>query len=488
MTSPGTAREIKIGRPECLLVWIRDELRLRDHQALLSASREANRIVPFFIISGEAEKTAPAKRSVILDGLTDLRADFRRLGGELFVRYGEPEEIIPAMISETGAGGVYCTRSYDPLSAARDRRIASLVTGSGKVWVEFDDRTLIRPGEILTRAEAKPYTVFTPYRNAWRARMEEIMPPLPAPRRVSVPRLHAGKLPVNREIRQNLQPPRGGAHTAETDCRKFLRKGLLSYGERRDVLAGNGTSRLSHHLAAGTLGIRTLFSRLRETVREFDAKGRESADVFLDELIWREFYYQILAAFPRVASGAFRQEFDAIQWSDDEERFRLWCDGMTGYPVVDAAMRQMNSEGWMHNRGRMIVASFLTKDLHIDWRKGERYFMSRLADGDPALNNGGWQWCAGTGNDASPWFRIFNPVLQGKKFDPGGMYVRQYLPELRRVPDRWIHEPWKMSPEVQRQAACLIGADYPAPVVLHDEERRKAFRYYSLSDSGRVVK
>jgi deoxyribodipyrimidine photo-lyase len=247
----------------------------------------------------------------------------------------------------------------------------------------------------------------------------------------------------------------------------------------RDLPGEEGTSRISHHLASGSLGIRSVYHALRRRGEATRGLAKQGTDTFLNELIWREFYYQILANFPHVVTGAFKPAFDRLEWSDNRDHLDAWRSGRTGYPIVDAAMRQLNTEGWMHNRCRMITANFLAKDLHIDWRAGERYFMETLADGDVALNNGGWQWSAGTGNDAQPWFRIFNPTLQSKKFDPDGTYIRRYLPELSRVPEGHLHEPWRMSAAEQARSGCRIGADYPAPIVDHAIERARTLVLYA---------
>ena len=219
---------------------------------------------------------------------------------------------------------------------------------------------------------------------------------------------------------------------------------------------------------------------MREARAEASARARKGFDTFINELVWREFYYQILTHFPHVMTAPFRPEFAGIPWSTDEKSFQRWMDGTTGYPIVDAAMRQLRDEGWMHNRARMIVASFLTKDLHINWQWGERYFFSVLTDADHASNNGGWQWTAGTGTDASPWFRIFNPVLQGKKFDPAGAYVRRYVPELARFPEAAVHDPWNANRQEQEAAGCVIGRDYPSPMVDHAEARVRTMAIYRI--------
>jgi deoxyribodipyrimidine photo-lyase len=216
-----------------------------------------------------------------------------------------------------------------------------------------------------------------------------------------------------------------------------------------------------------------------------NAQARKSAETWLNELIWREFYINILHHFPRVRGHSFRSEYDRIGWDNEQTAFTAWCEGRTGYPVVDAAMRQLAQTGWMHNRARMIVASFLVKDLLIDWRWGERWFMQHLVDGDPAANNGGWQWVAGTGTDAAPYFRVFNPVLQGQKFDPQGAFVRRWLPELNQVPDKFVHHPWTMPMEEQQKAGCLIGPDYPAPIVDHGQARQRALAAFAQAREAR---
>jgi deoxyribodipyrimidine photo-lyase len=247
----------------------------------------------------------------------------------------------------------------------------------------------------------------------------------------------------------------------------------------RDFPGIDGTSRLSPFLALGAISIRRVYWAARERGLNAGRNEREQIDTFISELIWREFYYQILANFPYVVDGAYREEFRDIPWSANEDHFRRWREGTTGYPIVDAAMRQLAAEGWMHNRTRMITASFLTKDLHLNWQWGEQVFAGQLIDADLASNNGGWQWTAGTGTDASPWFRIFNPVTQSRKFDPEGVYIRKYLPELRRVPAAAVHEPWTMTRSQQEAAGCIIGRDYPEPVVDHQRERQVTLAMYS---------
>ena len=272
-----------------------------------------------------------------------------------------------------------------------------------------------------------------------------------------------------------------------TRLRSFIAAGAAQYDTRRDLPGVDGTSRLSPYLAVGAVSIRRVFHAAWEARAAAPAARRTGFTTFINELVWREFYYQILVHFPHVIHAPFRPEFAGIPWSTDEKSFQRWKDGTTGYPIVDAAMRQLRTEGWMHNRARMIVASFLTKDLHINWQWGEKYFFGTLTDADHASNNGGWQWTAGTGTDASPWFRIFNPLLQGKKFDPAGAYVRRYVPELARFSDAVIHEPWTANRQEQEAAGCVIGRGYPAPMVDHAEARARTMAIYRVPGATAVA-
>ncbi len=281
--------------------------------------------------------------------------------------------------------------------------------------------------------------------------------------------------------------PPGGESEAIKLLTEYKESGrLAAYHELRDIPAAEGTSRLSPYLRFGALSPRACLDAAFGSALPLgpnpSQKGR-GEDAWINELIWREFYAQILYHFPHAGAGNFRRQYDRLSWGSgsaelDQERFAAWCEGRTGYPIVDAAMRQLNQTAWMHNRARMIVASFLTKDLLLDWRWGESYFMRMLVDGDPASNNGGWQWAASTGTDAQPYFRIFNPVLQGERFDPRGQYVRRYAPELARVPDEYIHRPWAMPAAAQRESSCVVGVDYPAPIVDHATQKEESLRRF----------
>ncbi|MCL7455359.1 MAG: DNA photolyase family protein, partial [Anaerolineae bacterium] len=311
---------------------------------------------------------------------------------------------------------------------------------------------------------------------------------LPAPARFSVPP-ELGSLDVPAE-------PGLGAEAAfvpgEAEAKQRLAEflegvgaPLYGYATGRDRLDLNATSRLSPYLRFGMVSARQAVVGALEAIDAApDAQGREGARSWLNELIWREFYISILHHFPQVREGSFRAEYRDLAWENDEGAFQAWCEGRTGYPVVDAAMRQLVQTGWMHNRARMIVASFLVKDLLIDWRWGERFFMQHLLDGDPAANNGGWQWAAGTGTDAAPYFRIFNPVLQGQKHDPQGAYVRRWVPELAGAPDRYLQAPWEMPVDLQAEVGCVIGRDYPAPVIDHGWARERTLAAFHQAREG----
>ena len=466
---------------ETLVVWIRRELRVNDHLALWSAVQDGASVIPLFIVDEAFCRSAPARRLAVLDGLAALRSSLRNIGGELFLRIGEPKRVLHEMLRESGAGGVYSTKEYHPDVRLTDLKLKSSVEAAGKLWKEFTDQVLFEEKEILSKSRSAPYTVFTAYKNAWKERRRDIPPPLPSIRKMRVPEIPSGELPASPAASgpppSAVRPVGGEAHgLKELDA--FLSAGAGLYHRNRDFPAVPGTSRLSQHLSTGSLGIRTVYQKLTAHMASVRGLAKQGPETFLNQLIWREFYHQILANFPHVVRGSFKSAFDRLEWSSDERHLKAWQNGMTGYPIVDAAMRQLNAEGWMHNRCRMLVASFLTKDLHIDWKAGEAYFMRSLADGDVALNNGGWQWSAGTGNDAQPWFRIFNPLLQSKKFDPRGEYLRRYLPELARVPDRYIHEPRLMPPSVQAESGCRIGQEYPAPIVEHVRERERTLQYY----------
>ena len=454
--------------------WFRRDLRVADNTALSEAARQAGQVVPVFVIE-DAFKTGPdvgaARLQFLLSSLQELRRSLADLGCNLIIRQGRSETEIPQLCAEVGAQAVFCNKRYEPYAQARDNRVFAELNRIGVGFEVFKDAVVWEEREILTQA-GNPFTVFTPYSRAWKAAKPS--PPRPGLRRApgAPPRIRSDLLPessaeLGHSLTQQTFAP--GEAAANNALETFLRGPVLSYGAARDFPAQAGTSGLSAHLRCGTIGIRTILARLKAVRASATAAGQGSCDVFLNELIWREFYLQVLSNFPHVMRGSFRREYDTLEWSDDEKHFQAWCEGMTGYPIVDAAMRCLNATGWMHNRLRMIVAMFLTKDLLINWQRGERYFMKQLVDGDLAANNGGWQWSAGTGTDAAPYFRIFNPVSQALKFDPEGEFVRRWVPELDAFEGAAIHEPWKNP---------LLARKYPERIVLHEEQRAKCLAMF----------
>lgn len=455
--------------------WFRRDLRLSDNTALSEACRRAKEVIPVFILE-DAFRTGPdvgaARLQFLLRSLDALRQNLRGIGSELIVRRGRSEAEIPRLVREVRAEAVFCNRRYEPYAQKRDSRVFNALNGCRVGFESFKDAVVWHEQEILTQA-GKPFTVFTPYAKAWNTRT--VPPPRRRPNAVSLrheQEISSDELPLDpaalgHPCQQDIFD--AGEKAARRRLDAFLRRSVFDYAEARNRVDVDGTSQLSAHLRAGTIGIRTVLERLKKRRAQGTPAQRRGCDAFLTELIWREFYIQVLHNFPRVMHGAFRGKYDSLQWSDSDAHFKKWCQGQTGYPIVDAAMRCLNATGWMHNRLRMIVAMFLTKDLLIDWRRGERYFMQQLVDGDLAANNGGWQWSAGTGTDAAPYFRIFNPTSQAKKCDPDGVFVRRWIPELANVPGNSIHEPWKKP---------LLAPDYPGRIVLHEEQRSKALAMF----------
>jgi len=468
-----------------VIVWLRRELRVADNAALFAACQQADVVVPLFVFDPdilEREDTGAARVAFLIDALGVLDANFQKLGGKLIVRSGKaPEQIIKAA-EEFGADAVFHQREYEPFGLQRDEAVAAALKESGTEVVTFAGLSLFEPPEIVSKA-LTPYTVFGPYKREWFSRPADA--PKPAPKHVPVPKdARSDGLPSLDKLKfQTAQTFEcGGEDRAQQLLTEFLKEKIKRYDAARDILSEDGTSRLSRHLHLGTLSARDVVDAVRRAGldkpsgrQQTDHQGEAGHSTFLSEIAWHDFYLQILHHFPHVAEGAFRPRYDALEWENDETLFEAWKTGKTGYPVVDAAMRQMNAEAWMHNRGRMIVASFLTKDLLIDWRWGERYFMQQLVDGDQAANNGGWQWAAGTGTDAQPYFRIFNPTSQGEKFDPDGIYVKRWVPELSRVPAKFIHAPWKLSDSER----ALVCPEYPKPIVDHAVQRGRALAMYA---------
>jgi deoxyribodipyrimidine photo-lyase len=472
------------------LHWFRKDLRLDDNTALAAAHAESGGDVVTAYVSEPDILARPDMAAVrmrfVVESLADLARAIGEAGGRLILRHGDAGEELARLARETGATVVHANKEYEPDLARRDRAVTERLADDGVRMRWHHDRFLVPPGAV-TNAAGDPFVVFTPFRRACEARgLPPLVPPvslLPEPRDTTGAPLASRRLATLEALGMTTSQEHwpAGATAAHAALARFLEEGLADYIPDRDRLDRAGTSMLSHHLRFGTLSPRRVVHAVSEAIesRPADAAARKSAESFLSEIRWRDFYGHVMHHFPYVATGSFRPQYDQLRWVNDEASWQAWCGGRTGYPVVDAAMRQLAALGWMHNRARMIVASFLTKDLLIDWRRGERWFMNHLVDGDPASNNGGWQWAAGTGTDAQPWFRIFNPVLQGRKFDPDGSYVRRWVPELAGLPAPLIHEPWKGTPMELAAAGITLGETYPGPICDHAERRELALALYA---------
>jgi deoxyribodipyrimidine photo-lyase len=442
--------------------WVRRDLRLKDNPALQAALAAGYAVLPVFIRDPFfARRPAALRESFLLAGLRALDDDLRQRGSRLVVRSGPPVEQLARLLAETGASAIYAGEDYSPYARRRDAAV-----GRSLPLRLVLDVSAHHP-ESVRKADGAPYTIFTPFSKAWKALpLTESGAWTPPPRLPETPNVESEELPSAHPPAQF--PP--GVSEAERRLETFLAGPILSYAQDRDRLDLEGTSALSPYLRFGMLSSRRVVLRARQLLSaDLLPDERRGVETWLNELIWREFYLAVLYHFPNVLREAFNPALRGVQWRSAPEDLAAWQEGRTGYPAVDACMRQMNATGWMHNRGRMITASFLSKDLLLNWQEGERWFMRQLVDGDPAANNGGWQWTAGVGTDAAPYFRIFNPLLQGKKFDPHGDFVRRWVPELAHLPAQWIHEPWR---------APQPPPDYPAPVVDHAAARARALRAY----------
>ncbi len=460
--------------------WIRRDLRLADNDALAAALAHARRVVPVFVLDPALLNSPYAgsqRLAFMLAGLRALDADLRARGSRLIVRRGRPVEALARLAAETGASAIFAEEDYSTYAKRRDDEVLIHLP------LRLVGSTAVRPPGTVLKRDGTPFTVFTPFSRAWLAQpLPDEADLRPAPDALPDPGDVAGEpLPDAPAYSPGAPFPPGEAE-AHRRLRRFVAERIDAYSERRDRVDLDGTSQLSPYLRWGMLSPRAAVVAALTAQRDpSDPAGRQGATAWLNELIWREFYIHILDHFPHVLRGSFKPALRDVPWQNDPADFAAWRDGRTGYPIVDAAMRQLAEVGWMHNRARMIVASFLVKDLLIDWRWGERWFMQRLLDGDPAANNGGWQWTAGTGTDAAPYFRVFNPTTQGQKFDPEGAYVRRWLPELAGVPLDRLHEPWRMPAAEQRAAGCVLGRDYPYPVVDHALARERALAAYGAA-------
>ena len=463
------------------LVWFRRDLRDYDHAALYEALKSAEEVFCLFVFDTEIldqlQDKADRRVEFIWESLQELKAALQSHGGDLIVLNGLARELVVQEAIKLGVEAVFSNRDYEPNAVARDADVAEKLAKNNIDFHQFKDQVLFEKDEVLTQ-QGKPYGVFTPYKNAHLKMLDDfVLQAYPVDQYLQhLARYQAPPLPSMAEIgftNTNLSQMKlptgmsGGLALFED-----FKERMQHYQDARNFPAVKGPSYLSVHLRFGTISIR----HLARTAKNMGGAG---AETWLNELIWRDFYFQILYHHPKLALGkAYKAEFDGLPFPNNRMLFEAWCKGETGYPLIDAAMRQLNQTGYMHNRLRMVVASFLVKDLLIDWRWGERYFEEKLIDFDLSANNGGWQWAASTGCDAQPWFRIFNPITQSEKFDGKGKFIRKYVPEIAALSDKEIHAPWLMSSIRQEELNMLIGKNYPAPIVDHATQRNLALDLY----------
>ena len=486
------------------LVWFRRDLRSFDHAALHFALTHSRQVHCVFIFDRAILDPLPrADRRVefIQTSIVELAADLRRMGGDLIVRHAHAVSELVDLAAQLKVDAVLANRDYEPQAIQRDADLAAALEKAGCQFHLLKDQVIFEKDEVLTLSDRR-FTVFTPYKNAWLKKLQTspvpdiadfylrsypiephganfaapvtgITGPVPSLEALGFEKTNLSTLPI----------PTGMSGGAELFTQFEPR--MPGYRSTRDFPAVKGPSYLSVHLRFGTVSIRALARRAVEALRagEGAQEGNEGTATWLSELIWRDFYFMILDGNPRVAERAFKPEYDRIVWEKGpraQELFTAWCEGRTGYPLVDAAMAQINQTGYMHNRLRMVTACFMIKDLGLDWRWGEQYFAEKLNDFDLSANNGGWQWAASSGCDAQPYFRIFNPITQSEKFDGDGKFIRRYLPQLAKLTNKQIHAPWLAAPDDLARAGVTLGRNYPQPIVQHDEARKRTLERFEV--------
>jgi deoxyribodipyrimidine photo-lyase len=459
-----------------IIVWLRNDLRVHDHPALATALADADHIVPMFIFSDHLLKgrhSSSNRNRFLLECLADLKQSLLSLGGDLVIRSGDAATELQKLADEVNADAIYYSADYTPFAIKRDKHVKASLSDSLS-FRSFPGRLAVSALDRLQTKSGTTHKVFTPFWRNWEQVQRRELAQLPT--KVSLPEhIEIGGIPNLTGLTEaRLLSPntlRGGETAGRKRLQNFIKVGMADYHQTNNDMASEGTSRLSSYLHFGCLSPREV-----ETMLPDNAGAR----AWHRQLAWREFYHYILYKFPANAQQEFQEKYRLLTWGNDVKLLQAWQDGRTGYPIVDAAMRQLLSEGWMHNRARLIVGSFLTKDLWLDWRHGEQHFMRWLIDGDEANNNGNWQWIASVGVDPAPVYRrLYNPSSQQKKFDPDGNYIRKYLPELAALPNKYLGEPWTMPADIQQKIGCVIGQDYPAPIVSHPEARRAALENYN---------
>lgn len=456
--------------------WFRRDLRLTDNTALNAAVAAHQRIIPSYILSAwktHHRWTGPHRQKFLCDAIASLDHSLRRAGSSLVLRQGDAVESLVQLLKETNSTAVYANRDPDPYGRETERRLALALEKLGAKLHLFKDASLHERDEVLTGSKT-PFRVFTPYSRAWGS-LEKPTPdggarefsPVPSTiKTLPLPTLDLWKITSEPGV---VLPEAGEGH-AQSRLGKFLDNRIFNYANARDIPSLDGTSRISQDLRFGTISIRQVFARVQERLKGATSEQRRSAQIFVNELCWREFYHQVLWFKPEVLSYEYGEAYRGLPWLQDPDSFAKWCEGQTGFPIVDAGMRQLRKTGFMHNRVRMIVAMFLTKDLHLDWRMGEQWFMQQLLDGEIAANNGGWQWSAGTGTDAAPYFRIQNPWTQSSRFDVEAEYIKRWVPELAGVPSARLHQP--------PAPGMRMVPGYPLPMLDHAKERDIALSTY----------
>jgi deoxyribodipyrimidine photo-lyase len=474
--------------PSRAVVWFRRDLRVADHPGLVAAVDAADQVVPVFVVDRtllDGRPSGPNRRAFLHGALRSLARDLEALGGRLLVLEGDPVEVIPVVARTFAAGAVFCSRDLTPYARRRDTAVERALRADGRSLRSLPGNYLSDVDEVRTTT-GDPFRIYSPFARA--AKAEGWDDPLPAPGRIRVPEElgragpdapGAGPGDFGLEGAVELTPPDPAA--ALERLQWFVANRVDGYGRGRNFMATDGTSRLSPYLRFGLVSPR----QVAAAVAAPRARGAGNRETFVNELLWRDFYAYVLYHQPESAWAHMRPEFAHFEFEDDPEGLAAWREGRTGYPLVDAGMRQLSGQGWVHNRARLVVASFLTKHLLIDWREGARFFLQHLMDGDLPSNNGGWQWVAGTGTDAAPYYRIFNPVTQAEKFDPEGDYIRRWVPELAKLPAPAVFAPWQAAAPDLETAGVRLGTDYPHPIVDHRRARDRALSRFQEARAHR---
>jgi deoxyribodipyrimidine photo-lyase len=458
-----------------IIVWFRNDLRINDHPALAAAIDDADSVIPVFLIDNALTKgtnSSSNRNRFLIECLTDLKSSLKKIGGDLAIRHGKPEVELLRLAQEFKASAIYYSAGFTPYSIRRDKTVKSALQKHDLDFRSFSGYLAVSSLTKLKTKSGTPHKVFTPF---WKQWMDVGRRDLAkTPKAIKLPKgLKAENLPSESELLKKAELSesviKGGETEARLSLNKFLKGEIKNYHQNNNDMANDNTSRLSPYLHFGCLSPREIETMLP------DNKG---ARAWRRQLAWREFYNNIIFNFPH-PEQEFQEKYRKLKWDNNKKLLEAWQNGQTGYPIVDAGMRQLKQEGWMHNRARLIVGSFFTKDLWLDWRLGENHFMTWLLDGDMANNNGNWQWIASVGVDPAPVYRrLYNPTLQQANFDPTGGYVRRYVKELKNVPDKYLAEPWLMPIEEQNKANCIIGKDYPKPIIDHKVARQSALENY----------